>query len=364
MIGTKKIKVLVVDDSVFMRQMISDILGEDSDIEVVGQSSNAKDGIQKIKELSPDVVTLDYQMPGFDGIAALKIIMKECPTAVVMISAYTREGGKIALEALREGAIDYVLKPSGEISLDITTIKKEITEKIKTAAGASFRALQESLSREVKKISFLPHAAAETHLIAIGSSTGGTRGIELILGSLPAEFPSPILIVQHMPEMFTALFAERLNRISKITVKEGKDGEEIRKGVAYIAPGGWHMKIKKVISNQQPVTGKELPVIDYQLRITLTKDSPVHGLRPSVDVLMSSVAKVCGRNSIGIILSGMGRDGVDGMGEIFATGGATIAQDEATSVIFGMPREAIAEGVVGHILPIDGIAGKIVELIS
>ncbi len=354
----KKIKVLVIDDSVFMRQMISDVLAEDPEIEVAGHASNGKDGIEKAKNLLPDVITLDYQMSGLDGIAVLKRIMREHPVPVVMISAYTKEGGAVALEALREGAVDYVLKPSGEISLDIKTIKSEIIEKVKIAAQANLKALK----IEVEKLKIKEESEnlkseilnLKSKVIAIGSSTGGTKGVELILKSLPAGFPVPILIVQHMPEIFTALFANRLNRMAKITVKEGEDGEEVKAGVAYIAPGGWHMIIKSKIKNQK----SKIAVIE------LTKDAPIYGLRPAADALFKSIAKIYGANAIGVILSGIGADGVDGLNAIYKARGRTIAQDKKTSVVFGMPKSAIEAGVVDYVLPIDKIAGKIAELIS
>lgn len=356
----RKIKVLVVDDSLFMRQMISDVLVSDPDIEVLDTANDGKEGLAKIEKLKPDVVTLDYEMPGLDGIATLKKIMREHPTPVVMISAHTPDGGKITLEALACGAIDYILKPSKDILVDIKPIKDEIIEKVKTASRVSVKTLKEFLEKEARDL-MLPHAQlTESRVVALGSSTGGTKGIELILASLPAEFPAPLLIVQHMPEMFTALFADRLNRMAKITVKEGENGEEIKTGVAYIAPGGWHMKVSL------GVAGSRLQ--DKALRgpvtIELTKDAPIYGLRPAIDILMRSVAEIYGENAVGVILSGMGSDGAEGLGAISRQGGKTIAQDEKTSVVFGMPKRAIEVGAVDDVLPIEEIAPRIIELIK
>jgi len=350
----KKIRVLVIDDSLFMRQMISDVLNADSDIEVLDTAASGEEGLTKIEKLNPDVVTLDYEMPGIDGIATLKRIMRRHPMPVVMVSAHTPEGGKITLEALSCGAIDYVLKPSGDILLDIRPIKDEIIEKVKTAAEVSIKTLREFLAKQTKELQLPQEPLIETRVVAMGSSTGGTKGVEMILESLPAGFPAPIFIVQHMPEMFTAFFADRLKRLAKIMVKEGEEKEEVKAGVAYIAPGGWHMKLK--IRNPK----SEI----RNAAIELTKEPPIYGLRPAVDVLFKSVAEVYGANAIGVILSGMGSDGTEGMGAISRVGGVTIAQDEKTSVVFGMPKRAIEAGAVDEVLPIDKIAPRILELIQ
>jgi two-component system, chemotaxis family, protein-glutamate methylesterase/glutaminase len=344
----RKISVLVIDDSLFMRQMIVDILEADAEIGAVESARDAQEGLAKLVKMKPDVITLDYQMPGLNGIAVLKKIMRHEPTPVVLVSAYTPEGGVVTLEALREGAIDFVLKPSGSVSLDLRSIGDEIIKKVKAAASISKEKLRNFLAKEAEEAHFKKTPLPSARIVAIGSSTGGTKGVEMVIAALPKEFPAPILIVQHMPEIFTALFANRLNSVAEIVVKEGVNHEDIKNGVGYVAPGGWHM-IASV--KQRPL-------------IRLTKNEPVYGLRPSVDVLMKSVAEQYREKTIGVILSGMGNDGTEGMEAIFKAKGTTIAQDEATSIIFGMPKRAIEAGVVNEILPIEKIASRIVELVS
>jgi two-component system, chemotaxis family, protein-glutamate methylesterase/glutaminase len=346
-----KIKVLIVDDSLFMRQMISDILRKDPEVEVLGTATNGEEGLKKIKILKPDVVTLDYEMPGLNGVATLKKIMRQHPVPVVMISAYTKKGGEVTLEALANGAVDYILKPSGSISLDIDSISLEIVRKIKNASKANLDAAKKSanLYGTPRKA---PKGVSHDIAVVVGSSTGGTKGVELIIESLPSGFPAPVLIVQHMPEMFTALFANRLNRLASITVKEGEEGDEVKKGIAYIAPGGWHMKISDKNHKSK------------NINLSLTKDPPIFGLRPAIDPLMESVSQIYGASTIGVILSGMGSDGTNGMCAISESHGMTLAQDEATSVVFGMPRRAIESGAVDDVLPIDKIPERIMELVE
>jgi two-component system, chemotaxis family, protein-glutamate methylesterase/glutaminase len=372
----KKIRVLVIDDSLFMRQMISDILNDDPDIEVLDTAISGEEGLTKLEKLNPDVITLDYEMPGLDGVATLKKIMRMRFVPVIMISAHTREGGEITLEALAQGAVDFVLKPSGTVSLDIKTIKDEIVKKVKIAAGANIKAVSLQLlynrgKKEVESVKGANYKLQANKVVAIGSSTGGTKGVELILEALPAKFPAPILIVQHMPEMFTALFADRLNRLAKITVKEGESSEEVKAGIAYIAPGGWHMTVKlddsfELLAVRGKNEDESLKAESYKLKakLVLTKEAPIYGLRPAVDVLLNSVAEVYGANAIGVILSGMGSDGTKGLDAIFKSGGKTIAQDEKTSVVFGMPKRAIESGAVDEVLPINKIASRILELIT
>jgi len=348
--NTKKIRVLIIDDSRFMRLEITDILNSDPEIEVVGTAKDGVEGIKKIHILKPDVVTLDYEMPGLDGLNTLKKIMNTCPLPIVMISAYTPAGGRITLEALGKGAIDYVLKPSGPVSLDIERHRKdEIINRVKVASRVKLEKLKKFFRKRGEKLELPSSPLIESRIIAIGSSTGGIGPIELIFETLPESFPAPLIIAQHMPKMFTGLFAERLNQLTQLSVKEAEVGEIIKGNYAYVAPGDKHME----------VLGKKSQVL-----IRLLNASSKEELMPSIDILMKSVAKTYGNNAIGVLLSGMGSDGVEGMEAIHEGGGTTIAQDEKTSLIFGMPKQAIEQGVVDHVLPADMIAQKLLSLLK
>lgn len=349
-----KITVLIIDDSFFMRKILADILESDARIEVIGTAKNGKEGLEKIKELKPKVVTLDYEMPEWNGIETLRHIMRESPVAVIMLSAFTREDAEITLQALREGAVDYILKPSGAVSWDIEQIKSQIIQKIKGATLIDVAKLKELLRKKSKRIVFRKEIPLLDKVVAIGASTGGPQTLELILKQFPQDLPSAVLTVQHMPKVFTKLFAERLDSVCDIRVKEAEQGEIIKKGTAYIAPGGWNMEVKSKAKSQKSKVGV----------IELTKESPVDNLRPSIDVLMKSVAKEYKDNAIGVVLTGMGSDGAEGIIAINEAGGKTIAQDEDSSIIFGMPKRAIESGAVNEVLGMDKIAGRILEILS
>lgn len=348
-----KIKVIVIDDSFFMRKLLSDLLNSDSRIEVIATSKDGKTGLEKIKELKPDVVTLDYQMPGWSGLTALKMIMKEQPTAVVMVSAHTKKDVLITLECLKNGAIDYVLKPSGAISWDIEQVKEELLKRVKIAAKVDIKKLKELLLKKAKTLIFKPRVLVREKVVVIGASTGGPSALELILKTLPKQFPAAILIVQHMSKVFTESFAKRLNASCKIEVKEAKEGEEIIPGTAFIAPGGFHMIVEK-----KQIKGEIKAVIG------LNKNPPVNESRPSVDVLMESVAQTYEGNVIGIILTGMGKDGAKGLRALNKAGGKTIAQDKDSSLIFGMPKRAIESGAVDEVLSSERIAERMLRLLT
>jgi two-component system, chemotaxis family, protein-glutamate methylesterase/glutaminase len=350
------IKVLVVDDSFFMRKLISDILNSDPKIKVVDTAKNGTDALKKIKQLQPDVVSLDYIMPEMGGLSTLKQIMKENPTPVVMLSAYTKEGADVTLKCLHAGAVGFVLKPSGAISLDIEKIKEQLINEIKTAAKASLSVIKHVRAILAKRPvihPISPRAVVRERVVAIGSSTGGPAALEVVLTKLPFNIPAAILIVQHMPTKFTKSLAQRLDARTEIEVKEAEEGDLVEPGKAYIAPGDCHMIIKKKM-----IGGKVKAVI------SLNKNAPVHYLRPSIDVLMKSVAEVYGKNTVGVILTGMGEDGAEGMKAIKAAKGKTIVQNKATSLIYGMPEQVVKNGDADDVLPLSRISKRIVGVLS
>jgi len=352
----EKIKVLVVDDSAFMRVVISDMLNASPGIEVVGVARNGIEGVEKAKTLSPDVITMDVEMPKMNGIEAVRRIMIEKPTPIVMLSGITEKGAGATLEALANGAFDFVTKPSGTLSLDIDKVKEEIIAKIKSAyayAGKIRTGTAHGMKRlqgARKEAHYYAHtrsAGSESgriskKVVVIGSSTGGPKALDEIFSALHDGIPAGILVVQHMPPYFTKSLAERLDKHSPVHVREGREGDVIADGSALVAPGDYHMLVNN---------GK----------IHLNKEPPVNAVRPSVDVTMLSTARTYGSNTVGVILTGMGKDGAYGMKAIKEMGGKTIACDEETSIIFGMPKEAIKLGCVDKILPLEKIADEIMK---
>ncbi len=332
-----KIRVLVVDDSLFMRKAISSLLNSDPKISVIGTAKDGEEALQKISELNPDVITLDIEMPRMDGLTTLKEIMRRKPLPVIMLSALTKKGAKETFTALEYGAVDYVLKPSGTVSLDLKLVKDQLIAKIKTAA------LTRPLTHKTIKPSTVAKSFdAEDKVIAMGASTGGPQALTEILSRLPEDIP-PTLIVQHMPEGFTRFFAEHLDEKCQFKVKEAENGDQISRGLALVAPGGYHMLVQK------------------NGRILLDKGPRVHNVRPAVDPMMFSVAEAYSSKVVGVLLTGMGKDGAKGMKAIKKKGGATIAQDEETCVVFGMPKAAIEEGCVDIVLPLHKIPIEIVR---
>lgn len=340
-----KIRVLIVDDSSFVRRALARIFEAEQDIEIVGTASEGREAIEKTESLGPDVVTLDIMMPGMDGIETLRHIMQRKPTPVLMLSQHTHEGAELTLNALDIGAMDFIDKSSAGV-MDIFGLGREIASKVRAIAG--------SRPLNVRPAIGSPGGYGGkgiVDVVAIGTSTGGPSALQAILPKFPKEISFGILVVQHMPRGFTGPLAERLDSICHIRVKEAEEGERIEPGTAFVAPSGLHMKIRKEHVPDAP------PHMPYMIRLDAEPSSEMH--RPSVDVLFCSVAKNYGSRSIGVILTGMGSDGVRGMGEIKEEGGFTIAQDEATSAIFGMPRVAIANKVVEKVLPITSVAEEI-----
>jgi len=336
------IDVLVVDDSAFMRKVLTDILKEDPEINMIYTVSSGEEAIEQIALLRPDVVTMDVEMPRMDGIKTVKRIMEKYPTPIIMISAYTKEGAEKTIEALEAGAIDFVEKPGGTISLNIRDVGQEILEKVKIANEANLPGKK----KELKLIKRPTLKLEKETVIIIAASTGGPRAIDFLLSQLPHDFPSPIIVVQHMPPGFTGAFAKRLNEHCKIKVKEASDGEHLHAGEALIAPGGFHLELNE------------------NNRIKLNKKPSLHGVRPSADITMNSVANTFNGNIIGIILSGMGRDGSIGVRNIKRKRGTIIAQDMDTSVVHGMPKAALETGSVDYILPLGKIADKLIEIVN
>ena len=353
---SNKIRVLVVDDSALMRLMISDILNCDREIEVVATARDGEDGIKKVTELKPDVVTLDVEMPRLDGLHALGYIMSEIPTPVVMFSAFTKKGAEATFRALEYGAIDFVSKPSGSVSHDIKAVGDELIAKVKMAAGVDLDRLKFIQPKKIPKkyLTAKPKKIVPgIRVVAIGASSGGPRAVGEILPQLDPDIHAGLLIVQHMPKGFTKTFADRLDRESKIEVKEAEAGDRIEQGKALIAPGDHHMIVKRKISGK-----KTAGIID------LNQESPVYGLRPTVNNMMLSAAEVYEDKVIGVILTGMGNDGARGMKAIKENKGKTIAQDKDTCVVYGMPKAAVEAEAVDKVVPLDKIAAEIMEMVE
>ncbi len=353
----KKIRVLVVDDSALIRKLLTELLSSDSAIEVVGAANDPIMAREKIKELSPDVITLDVEMPKMDGITFLRNLMRLHPMPVVMVSTLTEKGAEVTLDALELGAIDFITKPKLNVVESLAEYKDELVAKVKMAAGAKVRALSDRGEARAVEPKLSADAVIEKQvgrkplhttdkIIAIGASTGGTEAIREVLQHMPVTSPG-IVITQHIPEAFSASFAKRMNSISPLTVFEAEDGQQILQGHAYIAPGHSHLLVER--------SGAK-----YFCR--LSDGPPVNRHRPSVDVLFRSVAQNVGPNAIAVILTGMGDDGARGMKEMKEAGSPTIAQDAKTSVVWGMPGEAVKLGVVDTELPLEKIAGKLITL--
>ncbi len=346
----KKIRVLVVDDSALMRKMIPQILTMDPNIEIVGTAMDGLFALKKIAELKPDIITLDVDMPRMDGLTALPHIVKEYNIPVLLISSLTEKGAATTLKGLELGAVDFVTKPREAISVHIMDIANEILQKIRAIAKASTSKLkkvrEESPQPKIKKP--LPLSNRAEKVVAIGISTGGPNALSFILPQIPKDFPAGIVIVQHMPEGFTELFAARLNQLCQIEVKEAKDGDLILPGRALIAPGNIHLKTKRM-----PLGGIAV----------LSRTQTVSGHRPSADVLFTSVAAEYGENSFGVIMTGMGDDGAEGIGRIKASGGMTIAQDEESCIVFGMPKAAIERGYIDSIASLEDIPNLLGEIL-
>ncbi|WP_411955467.1 protein-glutamate methylesterase/protein-glutamine glutaminase [Alkalibacillus sp. S2W] len=352
-----KKRVLVIDDSAFMRKVISDIINDDSSLEVIGTARNGEDGLKKVEKLNPDVVTLDIEMPIMDGLTALKRIMDDYPTPVIMLSSLTYEGAESTITALQYGAIDFINKTSGSISLDLAQKSAEICEKVKDAAHAklhkSMALLPEATPNELTINRNQPSKKFqhEQTLVVVGVSTGGPKALQELLSRIPESFSCPILIVQHMPAKFTRSLAERLDRLSEISVKEVQHGELLKRGHAYIAPGDNHFEVKSI--------GRSLAAI-------IEQTPAVNGHRPSVNKLFKSVAGVSHMNKVAVVLTGMGSDGTEGAKHLKEQDSSTylIAESKETAVIYGMPKSIVEQANPNLIKPINEMADAIVETVK
>ena len=357
---SNKIKVMIVDDSALVRQVITQAVSREPSIEVIATAQDPIFAIEKLKAQWPDVIVLDIEMPRMDGLTFLKKIMAERPTPVIICSSLAEEGAQVTMEALEAGAISIITKPKIDLKAFLQDSANDIVASIKSAASANMRVMRRVSSlaspQPAPKLSadaMLPgasHTGAGMYgttdkLIAIGTSTGGTQALEVVLTQLPQN-TCGIVIVQHMPERFTATFAERLNSLCRMEVREGKDGDRVRAGLALIAPGGKHMMLKRS-GAQYYVTVRDGPLVNRH--------------KPSVDVLFRSVAQSAGKNALGIIMTGMGDDGARGLKEMQTAGARTVAEDESTCVVFGMPKEAIKLDAADKVLPLDVIPQEIIS---
>ncbi|EJW10744.1 Chemotaxis response regulator protein-glutamate methylesterase CheB [Rhodovulum sp. PH10] len=359
---TNKIRTLIVDDSASVRQTLSSILNSDPEIEVIGTAADPFAAARRIQEEVPDVITLDVEMPRMDGITFLRKLMSQHPVPVVMCSSLTEHGSETLMQALEAGAVDVILKPRVDVASFLVESKVRICDAVKGAARARLqrvprrapavnggpRTPQKKLTADVMlpaPVAGQAMARTTETIICIGASTGGTESLRAVLEVLPANSP-PILIVQHMPEVFTATFAKRLDSLCEVEVKEAVDGDTALRGRVLIAPGDRHMLLQRSGARYY-VQIKEGPLVSRH--------------RPSVDVLFRSAARFAGANAVGIIMTGMGDDGAKGLLEMKQAGAHTVAQDEATSVVFGMPKEAIALGAAALVLPLDQLAPELLR---
>lgn len=348
------IRVLVVDDSAFMRRVISDIINSHPGMEVIGKAQNGIDALEKIPKLQPDIITMDIEMPEMDGLTALQKIMEVNPIPIIMVSSVTRSGAEQTLRALNLGAVDFITKPSSHFLTDIDTMKEDIVRKIEVAAGAK-KKLQNSyiignFARDYKRlVPKISNTGGQLNkLVLIGTSTGGPKALHQVIPRLPADLEAAVMVVQHMPPGFTKSLAERLNAISEIRVKEAEDKEIIMPGCTYIAPGDYHLTVNSDRKN---------------LSINLTRSEPRGGHRPSVDEMLFSVADHFWSQIVCVIMTGMGQDGSAGIINLKEKGAKIIAQDQSTSIVYGMPKAAVETGKVDSVVPLGQIADEVMKML-
>lgn len=346
------IRAVVVDDSRFMRTVISNIL-EEGGIQVIGEASDGVEAIDVVKQSNPDVVTMDIEMPRMDGIEAVEEIMQEHPTPICMLSAHTDEGAGVTFEALEKGAVDFFTKPGGEISAGISQHDDQLLKTVRSTAHADLDALPETSSgadSNTRGTVQSEHSYKDNPTVIIGASTGGPNVVEHILGDLPRAAGLRILVVQHMPNEFTARFAERLDRATSYAVREASDGDRIGAGEVLVAKGGYHLEVAAFSRGR--------------LRVKLTEDDAVHGVRPAIDITMETAAETITGPLTAVVLTGMGADGAAGVESVAKAGGHVIAQNEATSTVFGMPKRAIETGVVDDICSLGNLSEHIISSVT
>ncbi len=349
--SVNKIRVLVTDDSLFMRAAIKKLLAADARFDVVGEAKDGRDAVDKVQALRPDVCTMDFNMPNLDGAGAVREIMRVHPTPVVMLSAHTREGARETIDALREGAIDFVTKPSGEVSAELGEVAPRLIAKLidasQTKAVAPAPPPPAERIEPLRGTTIPPFGTPLAHglrIVVVAISTGGPQALSRLLPAIPRDAPLALLIVQHLPAGFTAPLAERLDGISEFSVREAAEGDRPMPGVALIAPGDRHLDIHS------------------DGRVHIVEGPEVNGVRPAADVTMRAAARIFGRRAVGVVMTGMGRDGADGIRAIKQAGGATLVQDQATSVIYGMPRAAVETGCVDRTVPLEKLAEALLHI--
>lgn len=347
----KRIRVLIVDDSSFMRMAIRGILSRDPEIEVIGSAVDGQEGVDKAIELKPDLITMDIEMPRMDGISALKQVMAKAPTRVIMVSTLTNEGARATFEALEAGAVDYIPKNVTDSSDAQQVFKEELLRKVKGAFSSRFRSLAMPRAAVVPPprpvASRLPKRNVQ--FVGIGASTGGPVALQEVLSRIPMNFPHPVVVAIHMPKAFTGPYAERLNAKCSIQIKEAADGDILKPGLVLISPGGLHLSLVRRGSNVVVATSQP-------------SEFPQYLYIPSVDRMLTTLTDVSNGSSLGVILTGMGNDGFKGMQHLKSKGGVTIAQDEATSTIYGMPRACVEGGVADEVLPLGDIGFEIARV--
>jgi two-component system chemotaxis response regulator CheB len=352
----KQLRVLIVDDSAFMRKMIGDMLEKNDGITVIDKAKNGEEAVEKVLQLHPDVVTMDVEMPKVNGLKALQEIMEKKPTPVVMLSSITQKGAETTMLAMQYGAVDFIAKPSGQISLDLHKVQTELVQKVIAAGKANLKAFlrRKGLTTSIKGLTSTTTTATQKtelicQLVCIGTSTGGPRAVQEVLAGLPSNLNAPVLVVQHMPAGFTHSFAKRLDGLSSMIVKEAENNEIIQNGIVYIAPGGRHMRIKKR---------------NLHLFIALSDDNSESIHRPSVDILFESVASLTGYRRIGVIMTGMGSDGTKGIKLLKKSGAVyTIAESEESCMVFGMPKSAIKTNLIDEVCHVKEIPSRIVKFL-